>query len=88
MRQRNLKLKRRFGGTSILGRDLTTGQSHMPGGTKMMILVLHIIVCLPTQRSPGTNLGMNGSATPTTEAARAATQLNLFSGYGAAALHP
>ena len=40
------------------------------------------------QMSPGINLGLNLHATPTTEAARAATQLNLFSGYGAAALHP
>ena len=56
-----LKLLRRFGGISIVGRESTIGQSHMPGGMKMMILEIHIIACMPMQMGSG----MNGYAYPT-----------------------
>ena len=39
-----------------------------------------------TQMSPGMNLCMNGNASPTTKAAHAVTQLNLFLGCAASAL--
>ena len=38
-----------------------------------------------TQTWVGTHLGLNGNATPITEAARAVTQLSLFSGCEASA---
>ena len=70
-----------------MGRDWKTGQS-LTTQTMIEDMKTLTIACKLTLTSPGRSLGMNGNATPTTKAARAVTQLNLFSGYGAAALHP